>query len=83
MLKTGMFWLNDEKGLPVEEAVIKAGEYFRKTRGEMPNCVEVNPQDNASNVEVVIFDTTSIVVLNNRAILPNHLLMGVVGNGEV
>lgn len=67
--------MNDEKGLPVEEAVRRAREYFIQKYGDVPNSVEVHPGNNPGGISSI--DKYSIVVTNNSRILPNHLLIGV------
>lgn len=71
--------MNDEKGQNLYESIPNACNYFFNKYGVSPNLVEIHPLDNPGFVRELEYKNYTVGVVNNPAILRNHLLVGVMG----
>lgn len=71
-LRSGMLWLDNSRTRGLSEKIALAVAYYVQKYGMAPDAVEVNPRNNPAQIEIV----DGVAVINNRHILPSHILVG-------
>lgn len=70
-MRIGMMWLDDDKGISLEEKIRRAADYYRNKYGRSPDLCYVNTRALAEERRV-----GQIEVLPARNVLPHHFWMG-------
>lgn len=70
-MRIGMMWLDDDKGISLEEKIRRAADYYRNKYGRSPDLCYVNTRTLAEERRV-----GQIEVLPARNVLPHHFWMG-------
>lgn len=74
-MNVGMLWLDDDKGLTLEEKIRRAAEYYRLKYGQQPDLCLVNVGSLEDEQRVDL-----IQVRPAQNILPNHFWLGMSPN---
>lgn len=70
-MKTGMLWFDNTPGKPLNEKVKAAADYYVSKYGKTPTMCFVHP------AMVKGAEQTCVPVKTSRAVLPNHLWIGI------
>ena len=77
-METGMMWFDNDPKKNLELKIQQAADFYRKKYGCKPDICLVNPKTLVQSTEVLASDHKGkIKILLLRAVLPDHLWIGV------
>ena len=69
-MNIGMLWYDNDKTTTIEQKIEKAVAYYQEKYGKPATCVFVSKNETLIKID-------GIDIQNNRAVLPDHLWVGV------
>ncbi len=73
-MKTGMLWFDNDPKTDLPTKIDRAATYYQHKYGQQPDLVFVHPTMLKTSP---LRDNSHIEVRPNRAVLPNHLWIGI------